>query len=98
MDNVAMDYFINELKVTKMEAEYYYTQLSSHPDVYREFLYWVKHRTFIQDNPLTIDGHTAQSIYETCPVVPLGAFNTMIWLKMDEKVASKFIKEGMKIR
>ena len=81
MKQKVIDYLISKGETTQRVAETLYNKLSSFPDIYAEFLYWFEHREFVQDHPITIDGYTAQSLFENFPLMEIGAFNALISLR-----------------
>ena len=94
MKEKVIEYLMQGGETTRIVAEILYKQLSSFPDIYAEFLYWFEHRTFVQENPITIDGYTAQSLFENFPLNEIGAFNALTDLRKNHDQMLEILQHG----
>jgi len=94
MKEKVIEYFMKGGKRTRIVAEKLYKKVSSFPDIYEEFLYWFEHRTFVQENPITIDGYTAQSLFENFPLYEIGAFNALVSLRTNHDWMLETLQHG----
>ena len=83
---------------TDVVANKLYDKVSTFPDIFEEFVYWLDHGEFKQDDPITIDGYTAQNLYENTYLAPIGAFNMLTDLRRtDHDEVLQDLKDGMPI-
>ncbi len=70
-------------------------KFNRHPDIMKEFEYWISKKAYKTDSPLEIEGYTAQKLAELSPLVSgEGAFNLLIELRENPSRALKRIKKG----
>jgi hypothetical protein len=92
-----MEYLFIEKQMTEIVAGRTHTKLSRHEDICREFESWIKTQAYNSDNPLAVDGYTAQDIYNLAPFMDgLGVFNFMVTLREDPAKAKEYIDGGFK--
>jgi len=90
--NIIMDYLLNEKQMTEIVASRTEKKVSKYEDIRKEFEFWIKNKTYNTDNPLTIEGYTAQDIYNFAPFMDgLGVFNFMVTLREDPAKAKEYI-------
>lgn len=95
MKQVIIEYFIKDLECSEEVANTIFERLSSQKDIYAEFKYWFKNKTFLVDNPIEIDGYTAQSLFEQFDIMEIGAFNLMVSLRLEHDDTLEYIKQGL---
>lgn len=95
MKQEIVNYFVNDLECSEEVANEMYERLSSQDDIYKEFEYWFKNKTFLNDNPIEIDGYTAQNLFEQFDIMEIGAFNLMISLRLEHDDTLEYIKQGL---
>ena len=68
---------------------------NKHPDIKREFEYWLESREYIVDNCAVVENYTAKSIAEQFTVLDgEGAFRLLVQLRDDPKEAHELINSG----
>ena len=69
--------------------------LKNHSDICNELEKWIKTLNFPQDNPLTIEGYTAQAISKLAPFMDgVGVYNFMVTLRERPENAKRIIAKG----
>lgn len=70
-----------------------------HPDIAKEFEYWIKNKQYFQDNCVKIEGYTAEKLAKLSEFLNgEGAFGLLIELREDPGKALKRISKGFKMR
>jgi uncharacterized membrane protein len=92
-----MDYLLKEKQMTEIVAARAEKKVSKYEDIRKEFESWIKNKTYSTDNPLAVDGYTAQDISSLAPFMDgLGVFNFMVTLRDDPAKAKEYIESGFK--
>jgi len=95
--NIITEYLLNEKKMTGVIAARTEKKVSKYDDIRKEFEYWIKNKTYNEDNPLTVNGYTAMDIYNLAPFMDgLGVYNFMVTLREDPAKAKEYIDGGFK--
>ena len=69
--------------------------MEKHHDVCAELEGWIKRQAYPQDDPLTIEGYTAEAISKLAPFMDgVGVYNFMVTLRERPDNAKKIIAEG----
>ena len=98
MEEIVKKYFTEELGEGDVVAEILYNKVSKYEDIYAEFLYWLKNRTFVKENPVTIDGYTAQNVFEGFDdLLEIGAFGALVSLRTNHDEMLAYMKAGMPV-
>ena len=89
------NYLINVRK-QKPEVVAKITQpLESHDDIRAELELWIEMQEYLQTNPLTIEGYTAEAIAKLAPFMDgVGVYNFMVSLRERPDNAKRIIAEG----
>ena len=74
-------------------------KLGNHPDISKEFEYWIKNKTYMKDSCISINGYTAEKLSELSEYLKgEGAFMLLIELRENPDLAMRKISEGFKIK
>ena len=69
--------------------------LEKHDDIRAELEKWIEERVYTRDNPLTIEGYTAEMISKLAPFMDgVGVYNFMVTLRERPDNAKRIIAEG----
>ena len=69
-----------------------------HDDIRAELEQWIERQEYPQDNPLTVEGYTAESISKLAPFMNgVGAYNFLVTLREHPSTAKQIIAEGFPI-
>ena len=69
--------------------------LEKHDDIRVELEKWIEKREYQQDNPLTIEGYTAEMLSKLAPFMDgVGVYNFMVTLRERPDNAKRIIAEG----
>ena len=90
-----IDYLVN-VRNQKLEVA---TKVSlpfkRHDDIRIELEYWIENQEFTKDNPLTIEGYTAEMIFTLAPFLDgVGVYNMMVALRECPERAKRMIAAG----
>ena len=89
------NYLINERKQKPEVAVKIALPLERHDDIRAELEQWIEKREYPQDNPLTIEGYTAEAIFQLAPFMDgVGVYNFMVSLRERPDNAKRIIAEG----
>ena len=70
-----------------------------HPDIKKEFEYWIEERNYISKKCVEVEGYTAESIAKEFPVLDgEGAFNLLVQLRENPEKAKKQISRGFRVK
>ena len=93
--SMIIDYLINERKQKPEVALKIASPFEKHSDICAELEKWLEQRKFSQDNPLTIEGYTAEAISKLAPFMDgVGVYNFMVTLRERPDNAKRIIAEG----
>jgi len=93
--NKIINYLVNERNQKPEVAAKIATPFESHSDIRAELESWIERRMFAQDNPLTIEGYTAEAISKLAPFMDgVGVYNFMVTLRERPDNAKRIIAEG----
>lgn len=95
MEERIQNYLIHDLECSEEVAKTIITGLMEQKDIYDEFKYWFEHREFVKENPVTIDGYTAESLFEQFPILEIGAYDLLVALRTDHDETLDYIKRGL---
>jgi len=96
MENI-INYLINTCNQKPETAAKITAPLEKHSDICAELDNWIKTKEFTQDNPLTIEGYTAQAVSKLAPFMDdIGIYNFLITLRERPDNAKRIIAEGFK--
>jgi len=93
--NKIINYLVNERKQKPEVASKIASPFEKHGDIRAELEAWIEKRTFAQDNPLTIEGYTAEAISKLASFMDgVGVYNFMVSLRERPDNAKRIIAEG----
>jgi hypothetical protein len=89
------DYLINTKNMKPQMAEKISQPFEKHNDIRVELIQWIDTKTYPQENPITINGYTAEKISSLAPFMDgVGVYNFMITLRERPEKAEKIIANG----
>jgi hypothetical protein len=90
-----INYLMNERNQKPEVAAKISAPLVPHADICAELDQWIERREYVQDNPLTIEGYTAEMISQLAPFMDgVGVYNFMVTLRERPDNAKRIIAEG----
>ena len=96
MENV-IDYLINERKQKPQVAMKIVSPFDRHRDICAELEQWIKQREYPQNNPLIVEGYTAEAISKLATFMDgVGVYNFLVTLRERPDNGKRIISEGFK--
>jgi hypothetical protein len=90
-----INYLINIRKQKPMVAAKIASPFEKHDDIRDELEKWIESQEYTQDNPLTIEGYTAEMISKLAPFMDgVGVYNFMVTLRERPENGKRIIAEG----
>lgn len=90
-----INYLVNERNQKPEVATKIASPFERHDDIRAELEKWIERLAYTQDNPLTIEGYTAETISKLAPFMDsVGVYNFMITLRERPENAKRIIAEG----
>jgi hypothetical protein len=94
MENI-INYLVNVRKQKPDVAAKIASPLKRHIDIRAELEKWIEQKEYPQENPLKIEGHTAETISKLAPFMDgVGVYNFMVTLRERPDNAKRIIAEG----
>jgi len=94
MENI-INYLVNECNQKPKVAAKIVAPFEKHDDIRAELEKWIKERVYTQNNPLTIEGYTAQAISKLASFMDgVGVYNFMVTLRERPDNGKRIIAEG----
>ena len=92
---IIMNYLVNVKKLKPEMATKLALQIEQHNDIRAELEMWIEQQSYTKDNPLVIEGYTAEMISKLAPFMDgVGVYNFMITLRERPDNAKRIISEG----
>lgn len=92
-----INYLLNECNQNFTVASKVAASFEKHDDIRAELEKWIEHRVYLQDNPLMIEGYTAEAIANLAPFMDgVGAYNFLVTLRERPDNGKRIIAEGFK--
>jgi len=89
------NYLINVRKQKPEVVARIMEPLERHGDIRAELEQWIEKQEYPQDNPLTVEGYTAEAIAKLAPFMDgVGVYNFMVSLRERPDNAKRIIAEG----
>ena len=90
-----IDYLVN-VRNQKLEVAIKISlPIEKHDDIRAELEKWIENQEYTKDNPLTIEGYTAEMIFTLAPFMDgVGVYNFMVTLRERPDSAKRIIAEG----
>ena len=93
--NKIINYLINERNQKPEVTSKIVSPFENYDDIRAELETWIERRAFVQENPLTIEGYTAEAISKLAPFMDgVGVYNFMVTLRERPDNAKRIIAEG----
>jgi hypothetical protein len=93
--NKIINYLVNVCKQKPETATKIASSFEKHDDIRTELEKWIEQQKYNQDNPLTIEGYTAEMISKLAPFMDgVGVYNFMITLRERPDNGKRIIAEG----
>ena len=70
--------------------------LEEYEDIYQEFFSCIKDGRYVpSENPIVVEGYTAERLIEEVGFHPIGAYRSLVWLRKDPQKELEKIKKGL---
>ena len=91
--------FFQSAELPEYVAQKNIKSFERNPDIAEEFIGWLNTGKYKEDDPLRIEGYTAQDIATLAPFLDgAGAFNLLITLRERPEKAKGYIRDGFKMK
>jgi hypothetical protein len=95
MTEKIVNYLVNVCNQKQEVAAKIASPFEKHDDIRAELEKWIERQEYARDNPLTIEGYTAEKISKLAPLMDgVGVYNFMVTLKERPENAKRIIAEG----
>ena len=92
-----VDYLVNVRKQKPEVAAKIASSFEKHDDIRAELEKWIERQEYTQDNPLSIEGYTAEKISRLAPFMDgVGVYNFLVTLRERPDNAKHIIAEGFR--
>ena len=88
------DYLLTQGNYSQSRLDAIIAKLKTHSDVYSEFYFFVLSGAFPKTG-IIVEGYSAARLVEEQPLLPLGAYNYLIYLREKPQEALENIKKGL---
>lgn len=92
------EYLVEQEKQTPKLATQMCDKLEEQPDIMKELAEYIRTGKFPTENPVTVEGYTAQMLEEATYLKPVGAYNYLIYLRRKPEIALEKLKKGLPAR
>lgn len=89
------EYILHHMKLSQTRAEKSYEKIARHADVRKEFYQYIMDDEVFTQNPIKVEGFTAQHLATNYPLSVLGAYNYLIYLREMPEKALADLKAGL---
>lgn len=90
-----INYLVNVRNQKRAVADKISESLAKHNDIRAELENWIECRAYPQENPLAIEGYTAEMIAKLAPFMDgVGVYNFMVTLRERPDNAKRIMSEG----
>ncbi len=73
-------------------------KFEKHSDIMRELYQYIQTGKFVSDDPVTVEGYTAEMLEASTYLKPVGAFNYLIYLRNKPEIALDKLKKGLPLK
>jgi len=95
MTKKIVNYLVNVRNQKQEAAAKIASPFERHDDIRIELEKWIERQEYAQDNPLTIEGYTAEKISKLAPFMDgVGVYNFLVTLRERPDNAKRIIAEG----
>ena len=95
VDSVIKDHLYYAYHMYGKRIEKEMEKLDRHQDIKMEFYRTLMKEEFPKSRAISVEGYTAQQLKETTKLTVLGAYNYLIYLREDPKIALDNLKKGL---
>lgn len=88
------NYLLSDGGLSEKRADDSIAKLARHKDIYLEFVEYVAERKF-PENGIIVSGYNAETLHDSFPLSPLGAYNYLIYLREMPGRALADLKAGL---
>jgi len=92
------EYLVEKEKQTPKLASQMCDKFEKHPDIMEELVQYILTGKFVEKDPVTVEGYTAQMLKDTTYLKPVGAFNYLIYLRNKPEIALDKLKKGLPLK
>jgi len=90
-----ISYLVNVRKQKSEVAAKISAPLEKHADIRAELEQWIERQEYVQNNPLTVEGYTAEMISKLAPFMDgVGVYNFMVTLRERPDHGKRIIADG----
>lgn len=89
------EHFIKDYNLKSKQAVDAINYLKEYTDIYEEYLYYERTKSFPRENAVSVAGLSAEDLYKSTYLGPVGAYNYLIYLRHDPKTALDKLKKGL---
>ena len=90
-----VNYLVNKRNQKPEVAVKIASSFERHADIRAELENWIERQEYAQDNPLTVEGYTAEMISKLAPFMDgVGVYNFLVTLRERPKNGKRIIAEG----
>ena len=98
MSNIIKEYYFT-LGLPPVVVEKNIDKLTKNQDILKEFEYWITNREYVIENPVEIEGYTADSLSKLSRFIDgESVFMLLVELRENPEKAKKTINRGFKIK
>jgi len=95
MADKIVNYLVNTRNQKQEVAVKIAASFEKHDDIRAELEKWIERQVYPQDNPLTIEGYTAEKISKLAPFMDgVGVYNFLVTLRERPDNGKRIIAEG----
>ena len=102
MKDATIKYFTDELGKNNSLTEGMYLKLERHPDILKEFEYWLTKREFPAEDSgaVIVSGYSAKKLSEKVgsKLKPIGIYNYLIYLREKPEEALSDLQKGLPVK
>ena len=92
-----INYLVSERNQKPEVASKITSAFERHADIRAELEKWLERREYAQDNPLVVEGYTADMISKLAPFMDgVGVYNFLVTLRERPENGKRIISEGFK--
>jgi len=92
-----VNYLVSERNQKQQVADKIASPFEKHDDIRAELENWIERREYPHDNPLTVEGYSAEMISKLAPFMDgVGVYNFMVTLRERPENGKRIIAEGFK--
>ena len=95
MEPKVIHYLIHEKHCSDAQIESALRKITKYDDIYQEFLAWLEQRNYQTPTQVTVEGYSAQDIYDKANFLDgIGVYNLLVDLRDEPERVKQYIAEG----